>query len=103
MKIRLVLLPETKIDLLLKGYSRGISKKYETLFTLNENHIPHITITTITFDEELLPEVIKKAERLIRNTSPFIAKLNGVIHDGLGSISIHFKNIGNIKNIYKRL
>jgi len=100
MKIRLVFLLSEKINKKLNTYSAIIPKKYKALFTLDKTHIPHITITTVAFEESKLSEILMEIENISKSVKGFNFKSEGLFHDGSGSVSIHLQENNHFKTIY---
>lgn len=67
MKVRIVLLPDKKLTEEANNASVLIASKVLTHFKLDENHIPHVTITSLEIENRLLKELIT----LVKSYSDF--------------------------------
>lgn len=63
MKVRIVLLPDKKLEEEAKDASNLVTSKVPTHFKLNKTHIPHVTITALEFENKYLEEIIKLVKR----------------------------------------
>ncbi len=103
MKIRVVLLPDNKLETSSKKHSSLIVEKYPSFFRLDTSHIPHTTLTSLEFSDELFDKITILIKNLAIEKDKITVEANQIKTDGRGFIGIYFKGDSEIKMLQKKV
>lgn len=92
MKVRVVLLPDKKLDDLAKKYSSSIVDKFPAYFRLDATHISHATITALEFDDNSFSKINDIIKNLSNKVGPINVVANEVKTSTEGFIGMYFKD-----------
>lgn len=92
MKVRIVLLPRVTFDHIAREYSSIITEKYKNYFKLDDNHIPHVTIVTLKFDDSSLPKINNLVGQLSKKVEEFTLKVTDVSSNDRNFIGVYFED-----------
>lgn len=96
MDIRIVLLPDTIFEKQVKEHSRILSSKLPTLFTLDNYHIPHVTVVHIEFNGSELESINAMTEKIAKEHRKIEVQTVDVKSDAVTYLGVYFKDNSKI-------
>jgi 2'-5' RNA ligase len=67
MFVRIVLLPDITTETLVKKYSLLLASELPTLFTLDDKHLPHVTVLNVDIEDEHLERIVTEIQSVAKH------------------------------------